>query len=63
MREEVRSAVRKIDRKGNQLLSGGDAWDESMFDFAFQIEKLTSAERQLLSWRISAWRRKPILDL
>lgn len=58
MREEVRSALKKIDRKGNALLSGGQAWDESMFNFALQIEDLTNAERQLVSWWISAWRRR-----
>ena len=58
MREEIRSALGKIERKGHALLSGGQTWDESMFDFAFRIEKLTSAERQLISWWISAWRRR-----
>ncbi len=58
MREEVRSALKKIDRKGNALLAGGQAWDESIFNFALQIEDLTNAERQLISWWISAWRRR-----
>ena len=58
MREELRSALKKIDRKGHALLSGGQAWNESMFDFALQIENLTIAERQLISWWISAWRRR-----
>jgi hypothetical protein len=58
MREEVRSALKKIDRIGHALVSGGHAWDEAMFNFALRIEKLTSAERQLISGWISAWRRR-----
>jgi hypothetical protein len=58
MREEVRSALRKIDRKGHELVLAGKPWDKSMFDFALQIEKLTVAERELISWWISAWRRR-----
>jgi hypothetical protein len=37
MRKEVKSALRKIDRKGHALVTGGHAWDESLFEFAFQI--------------------------
>ncbi|PWU03117.1 MAG: hypothetical protein C5B51_19500 [Terriglobia bacterium] len=58
MRKEVRAAIKKIDQKGHALLSGGHAWDESLFQFAFQIENLTDAERQLISWWISAWGRR-----
>jgi hypothetical protein len=58
MRKEVKSALRKIDRKGHALVTGGHAWDESLFEFAFQIEGLTHAERQLITWWISAWRRR-----
>jgi len=58
MRKEVKAALRKIDRKGHALLTGGHAWDESLFTFALQVENLTYAERQLISWWIAAWRRR-----
>lgn len=58
LREDLRAILRKIDRKGHGFISGGQAWDESMFAFAFESEGLKDAERQLIIWWISAWRRR-----
>jgi hypothetical protein len=54
--QEIKSVLKRIEKKGKALLMSGAPWEDGVMDFKLSLEGLTQPEKQLINNWISAWR-------
>ena len=59
MSQEIKSVLKRIEKKGKSLLMRRVPWEDGMMDFKLS-EGLTQSEKQLIDNWISAWRLRII---